>query len=133
MFNESDVINSYTRADAIADGTLFDASKVAREAGFIIPVALSQAVMIDCVLWPESVATRKPGTAQDEDGRLWDVLYMARLAVARAGDSQRVKYTIHRVPTEGTGVAPVEVTLAMHVGPGDRGEPVITIMQPNED
>lgn len=133
MFEASDVIHSYTRADMLADGNLVDVSEVAREAGFRISVALTRAVMIDCVLWPETVAARKPGTGQDESGRLWDVLHMARLAAGKAGDSQRVKFTLYRVPTEGKGIQPAEVTLAMHIGGGDLGEPVITIMQPHED
>lgn len=133
MFEAGDVIHSYTRAQAIADGCLFDVSKVAQEAGFRISVALTQSVMIDCVKWPESVEARKPGTGQDENGRLWDVLTMAHHAARGAGGSQRVTFSVRRVPTEGGGIRPVEVALVMCIGGGDSREPVITIMQPNED
>jgi hypothetical protein len=44
-----------------------------------------------------------------------------------------VNYTLHRVPVEGRGRLPRPVQLALHIGPGDAGEPVITIMQPSED
>ena len=40
-----EVIYSYTRAQAIEDGVLADASKMAREAGFRIPVAISTGVL----------------------------------------------------------------------------------------
>jgi hypothetical protein len=40
MFENADLIHAYTRANAIADGTLIDVSEVTREAGFRFPVAL---------------------------------------------------------------------------------------------
>ena len=38
------VISQYTRAQAIEDGVLIDVSKMAKEAGFTIPVAVTAAV-----------------------------------------------------------------------------------------
>ncbi|MCF5089180.1 hypothetical protein GIW57_03195 [Stenotrophomonas sp. PA-6-5C] len=40
MFEPSDLIHSYTRAQAIEDGVLVDVSDVAKEAGFKLPVAI---------------------------------------------------------------------------------------------
>ena len=37
MFEPSDLIHSYTRAQAIEDGVLVDVSDVAKEAGFKLP------------------------------------------------------------------------------------------------
>jgi hypothetical protein len=37
MFDESDLIHSYTRADALRDGVLIDVSATAKEAGFRYP------------------------------------------------------------------------------------------------
>jgi hypothetical protein len=135
MFNSEDVIHCHSRADLLADGDLVDVSSVAREAGFRFPVALSRSVMADCVLWPADAKARKPGAAQDESGRLWDVLYMAYLAVRKASADavSPQHYTLYRVPAEGAGTEPVEVTLAIHLGAGDAGEGVITIMQVGED
>ena len=42
-----DLIDSYSRAQAIEDGTLIDVSEIANEAGFTIPVAVTQAVWHD--------------------------------------------------------------------------------------
>ncbi len=47
------LIHAYTRAQAIADGMLIDASKLAKEAGFKYPVALTSAAWADCVAVPE--------------------------------------------------------------------------------
>jgi hypothetical protein len=43
MFEEADLIYSYTRADALRDGVLIDLTATAREAGICWPVALTAA------------------------------------------------------------------------------------------
>jgi hypothetical protein len=43
------VVSRYTRAQAMADGVLMDAGPMAREAGFKVPVALTQAAWDDCL------------------------------------------------------------------------------------
>ena len=123
------LICAYTRAMAIADGTLVDVSAVAREAGFTAPVAITHAAYEDCVRWAEKDNDRQ--IYQDESGRLWDVLYMARLA-ANCGGSV-IEYKVERVPRDGHSRASATRLLKMMIGPGDTAEPVITIMLPTED
>lgn len=120
----------YTRENAIDDGTLVDVSEVAREAGFRIPVAVTAAAWADCVAWSEADSQRQ--THQDESGRLWDVVWMAAIA-ARKAQGERVPFQLYRVPRCGRATRPRLTTLRMHIGPGDAGEPVITILLPNED
>lgn len=132
MFCEADVVSSYTRADAIEDGQLVDVSEVAREAGFTIPVAITRAAWADCVEWQPEDARRKKAL-QDEQGRLWDVVWMANQAARRNRAAGRVLFQLYRVPRQGRGVKPRLVQLKMIVGAGDGGEPVITIMEPGED
>lgn len=127
-----DLIHSYSRAQAIRDGVLVDVTETAKETGFKIPVALTSAVYEDCVAWTEADNDRK-NTLQDEKGRLWDVLWMSFLAARKSLNSQRVPVRLVRVRREGPGDQPRLVDLVMVVGPGDEGEPVITIMQPGED
>lgn len=131
-FDGAPIIHTYTRAEAIADGVLVDATSTAAEAGFKHPVALTRAVWEDCVAWDERDSRRQ--TMQDESGRLWDVVWMARVGIgrARAGGSVLL-YTLYRIPRGGRGVRPRLVALKLVCGPGDEGEPVITIMQPEED
>lgn len=127
-------ISVYTRAQAIEDGCLVDVSEMAREAGFKIPVALTRAAWENFVAWNDEDTKRKRWP-QDEKGRLWDVLWMAFCA-ARApmnkGKSE-ILYRFVRVPRDGRGVKPRPVFAKMHIGPGDNGEPAITIMLPGED
>jgi hypothetical protein len=132
LFTAQDIIHTYSRAEGIADGALVDVTEAARKAGFRIPVALTRTVWADCVEWTEADHARK-GTIQDEAGRLKDVLWLAFLAARNARNSDRQIFDVLRVPREGRGDYPRRVQLAMHIGPGDSGEPVITIMQPSED
>ncbi|MES9822765.1 MAG: DUF6573 family protein, partial [Candidatus Thiodiazotropha sp.] len=71
---------------------------------------------------------------QDQSGRLWDVLYMASHAIRTAKDSgDRLLFQLYRVVRDGHSTEAVLVTLKLIVGPGDQGEPVITILLPDED
>lgn len=124
------VIYAYTRAEAIADGTLIDVTEAAREAGFRLPVALTAAAWADCVEWRAADSQRQ--TLQDEAGRLWDVVWMASIA-ARKAQGARVPFQLYRVSRGGRATRPRLMTLHLHIGPGDAGEPVITILMPNED
>lgn len=125
-----DIVHAYTRADAIADGVLVDVTPTAREAGFSVPVALTEAAWLDCVAWTDADTARQ--VTQDEAGRLWDVLWMAKLAARRASGGD-VVFEMHRVPRGGRGARPRCAQLRMVIGPGDDGEPVITILMPGED
>jgi hypothetical protein len=130
MFEDADLIHRYTRADAIADGTLVDVTETAREAGFRVPVALTRTVWGDCVDWaPED---NEGAVYQDESGRLWDVLWMAGLAAKANKDAERVAFKMLRVPRGARIEQPTPVTLLLDIGPGDDGEPVVTIGFPED-
>jgi len=129
LFGE--VIHSYSRAQAIADGVLVDVSDTAKDVGFRFPVAMTRAAWADCVEWTIDDTARQ--THQDEMGRLWDVVWMASRAAKRNTEASEIQFEVFRVPRGGNGVFAKEVKLKMAIGPGDEGEPVITIMQPNED
>jgi len=121
---EMPLIYAYTRAQALEDGVLIDVSELAREAGFVWPVALTAAV------WTlvEDIPPRYRAW-QTVEGRLWDALWMAYCGIRRATHSStELRYTLlldhgrHRY-----------LTLKLVTGPGDHGEPVVTIMLPDED
>ena len=126
------VISCYSRAQAIEDGVLIDVTSMAREAGFKWPAALTHAAWCDCVAWSEQDSRCQ--LHQDETGRLWDVLFMAFYEIRTTTHSgDRLRLSLFRVLKYGHSVEAEEVTLKLMVGPGDVGEPVITIMLPNED
>jgi hypothetical protein len=125
MFEDADLIHRYTRAQALEDGVLVDVTETAREAGFRVPVALTQTAWAECVHWTEEDSARV--VHQDEPGRLWDVLWMARIAARAARGGGRTSFKLHRVPRDGKTGQPMPVTLLLDIGPGYEGEPVIII------
>ena len=126
------VIFAYTRAQAIADGILVDVSEIAREAGFKIPVAVTRAVWDRLISLPEGYQG-----FQDERGRLWDVLWMARHYALRASNSDRVRMCVLvrdiRKDLRDSNRPPRRHCPIVAIGAGDQDEPVITIMWPEED
>ena len=121
MFNDFDVIFRYTREQAINDGVLVDVTETAKEAGFSVPVAVTRTV------WDEYIkpSEEERESGQDEDGRLWDTLFMLFVEIRRASEKPELKY---KVLYSGE-----EVELKAVISPGDYGEPVVTIMLPHED
>jgi hypothetical protein len=126
MFGPKDLIHSYTRAQAIADGVLVDVSPAAREAGIKYPTALTRAVWEKCVKVPPGVV------CQDESGRLWDIVWMLAGAARGGAGGPLVRFALH-VRNDNLERTPPLVQLKAICGPGDRGEPVVTIMMPEED
>ena len=135
-----EVIYAYTRAQAIDDGVLVDVTKTASEAGFKWPTAMTRAVYDRYVEVPPELTGQ-----QDIQGRLWDIAYMLWVTVRTNkinGDRGEFNLLV-RFPSsmewqsnesphaEGGGLR--LVTLKSISGPGDNGEPVITIMLPFED
>ncbi len=128
LFGE--VIYSYTRQDAIDDGDLVDVSSVAREAGFKYPVAITRAA------WAHTVehTPEEKALGQSEEGRLWDVLWMAKCAAGRGGGRiMAFSLLVLRATKRGKGFKHERVELKAICGPGDTPDPVITIMLPEED
>ena len=127
-----DVIYRYTRAQAIDDGVLIDATEMAKEAGFKWPVALTAAAWADCVAWCDDDNNHQ--VYQDQSGRLWDVLFMASYAIRTANNADRqLQFGLQRIPRNRHSTESQRSTLKLILGPGDDGEPVITIMLPEED
>ncbi len=122
------VIYSYTRAQAVADGVQVDVSKTAREAGISFPVFLTRTVFDSFVAVPPGV------TAQDEAGRLWDILWMLRFAIVRARPGvQRIPVALY--VRQSNSKRPQLIKLVATCGPLDIDDPqpAITVMMPDED
>lgn len=120
-----DLIHAYTRKQALEDGTLHDLSALAKEAGFRIHAACTAAVHAQYIAVPPGV------TCQDESGRAWDIVYMMKVAVGRDKlDADTLEFQVY---VRNDNRSPKPVWLKAAVGPGDAGEPVLTIMCRHED
>ena len=122
-----DVVYSYTRAQAVADGVQVEVTKTAQEAGIRFPVFLTRTVFDAYVAVPPNVS------GQDEAGRLWDIVWMTRFAILRA------KPGVDRIPValyvRNDNRAAKLIKLVAVAGPLDIDDPqpAITVMMPDED
>ena len=121
------IIHTYTRTEAIADGVLVDLMQgdmlsVCRQ-HFKHPVACTSAVFAIM-----QKAVENPLYCNDYAGILHDMLFMSK-AMGRKLDASTVLF---KVIIAGAGRSPYH-TFKLYVGPGDNAEPAITILLPNED
>ena len=120
------VIYAYTRKQAIADGFQIDVTKTAQEAGIKYPMFLTRAV------WDAYVTVPPDVTAQDEAGRLWDIVWMARFGMLRARPGvDRIPVALY-VRNDNTRARLVK--LIATCGPLDIDDPApaITVARPDE-
>jgi hypothetical protein len=94
-------------------------SQTAKKAGIRYPVALTAAVWARCVAVPPRVE------CQDESGRLWDVVWLLRLAIGRSDGGSEVGFGVH-VRNDNCDGTPPLVRLKAICCPGYQGEPVIS-------
>jgi hypothetical protein len=112
---------------ALADGVQVDVSKMAQEAGFKIPVFMTDTVFNEYVKVPEGVEM------QDEEGRLWDILWMLLCAIKANSDrADRMPFQLY---VRNDNHKERLVTLHAACGPVDIDDPApsIAIMLPEED
>lgn len=131
LFENADIVHTYTRQQALEDGLLVDVSELAREAGFRYPVAVTLAVHENYVHWTEEDNKRQ--TYQDIEGRLWDILWMMRLQKKRISETGLFEFYCIPRNDKSRRQTPIKTTLKALCHGDDEGEPVITIMLPNED
>lgn len=116
-----EVIDTYSRAQAIADGVLVDLTDTARKYGFRYPVACTEGV------WSGAIA----GNNEDETETRTNIralllkLYDA-IRAGNGGDELHFRAVNRRNPS-----APINLWAKCH--PGDNAEPVLTIMLEGED
>ena len=139
------VISRYSRADALSDGCLIDLTQfslrpnlnVCQEVGLKISVAMTKAAYKLAI--GDDAEPLPP--CQDLSGRMYDVVSMLRFAIAEnPSAADIIEYELHvwnwvhtGNGTRTDGTKHEKVTLKSVIGPGDAGEPVVTIMLPSED
>ena len=124
IFHGAEIIYAYTRAQAIEDGVLVDLTDIAKTRGILIPLALTSTAFHEALNAPFI-------TKGDELAPLFTIVRFldwvrtaCRTAAPAAGSEFVAPFT--RIDAKA-------VSLKIHIGPGDRGEPVFTVMLPDED
>ncbi|MFO0590484.1 MAG: DUF6573 family protein [Polyangiaceae bacterium] len=116
----------YTRAEALRDGCLIDATPLAAEMGITLPIALTHHT------WRRTVVLTLAAHAAGEDEalRLRNILATYRLAALQNPPADILVFTAQVVTASAT---PIPMLLRALKGQGDRGEPVVTISLFDED
>jgi excisionase family DNA binding protein len=109
------------RQDAIDDGDLIEITRMGRDMGIIYPLAVSARAaqsMVPFTNIPQETVTEN----------LWDTLHAFReKALTTTEEEFEFQVSLYQ-----NGLVPT-LTFKAAVSPGDDGEPVITIMLPDED
>jgi hypothetical protein len=128
--NESpfgEIVYTYTRAHAIADGFQIEVTKTAQEAGIRFPVFLTRTVYDAYVTVPPDVA------GQDEPGRLWDILNLLKFAIRKSQPGKsRLPFALY-VRNDNRRPRLVKLIAACGALDVDDPQPAITVMMPDEN
>ena len=123
-----DVVYTYTRSQAIADGFQIEVTKTAQEAGIRFPVFITRTVFDTCVAVPPGV------TGQDESGRLWDIVWMLRFAILRSRPGiDRIPVALYVRQSDYQRPQLVKLIATCGALDIDDPQPSITLMMPDED
>ena len=121
------VVYSYSREQALADGVLVDVTETAKSLGFKVHTAVSATLYHGYVEPPDGIA----GEGQSTAGRLHDLLFLVLCSAKKSSpgaDRATVRVAFLMKPGR-----TVTVNVIAHIGPGDHGEPVLTLMLPEDD
>ena len=116
FWDDAEIISSYSRAQAIADGVLCDVTGSEAADLFKFPAVITVAL--------HSEISRGGGNeAATYNARLWDVFYMMTVAARQSGGSD-VFFTVK--------VGARNLKLRGNIGPGDDPAPVLTVGFPED-
>ena len=116
----------YSRSNAIRDGILIDVTEQAKVTGFKYPVAVTQTV------WGKWIYANSQlqEYGQSTEARLWDVLNVLIFKIRKLTKGTKISRIKFHVPflMNAEDNEYEEAKLIAVCGPGDHGEPVLTIM-----
>lgn len=125
-FHNWNVVYAYSRSQAIADGVLVDVTDAARAVGFRVHTVVTDHLFNDYVVPRPGLE----GEGQSLEGRLHDLLLLALVAAKRSKGTDRVNFKVSFLMEAGKSET---LDALAHIGPGDEGEPVLTLMLPEDE
>jgi hypothetical protein len=124
---ENAYVHVYSRKQAISDGVLLDLSELAREAGFRWPLAVTSRLYYEYLVPSLDLAS----DGQSLTGRAWDLLNVLKYTIREAKDETFLRFSVLFLMSRCS--TPIPIELISIAGPGDDGEPVLTVLLPDED
>jgi hypothetical protein len=122
-----EIVYTYARAHAVADGYQVEVTKTAQKAGIRFPVFLTRAVYDAYVTVPPDVA------GQDEAGRLFDIAWMPRFAIRKSHPGKsRLPFALY-VRNDNRRPRLVKLIATCGALDVDDAQPAITVIMPDEN
>ena len=125
-----------SREQRLRDGNLVDLSRIACEAGFRAPVAISKEALSACLIGLPDVAPdhiHDPCSSHIAARRLWSMLWAAAAEVMHRHEDRTVFFSA-RLDPDDAGAAPAsEVHLKLVIDVGTTDRPVATILLPDQE
>jgi len=115
------ILFSYTRKQAIEDGVLVDVTELARREGFRLHTAMTATLYGEAVRLPAGVKPPEGVKVDEATAVRWLLKRLHREIMRLPAGEDRVHFTMG------------EISLWALCGPGDEGEPVLTVMLAGED
>jgi len=119
------IIFSYSRAQAIEDGVLVDVTSLAKRLGFKLHTAMTCGV--------SEAITAMVRRQRPEDFEKYPLYRIQAAAFTAMLETLRHQIALQKDAADRLDFQCDEVSLWAHVGPGDEGEAVLTIMLVGED
>jgi hypothetical protein len=121
-----------SREQRLRDGRLVDISRIACEAGFRAPVAISKEALNSCLLdLPE--ATSGNSSSCTAAWRLWSVLWAAAAEAMHRHEDREILFSACLDRADPSTQIPVEVHLKLVIDWGTNDRPVATIVLPDQE
>ena len=139
MDNPANIIHRYTRAQALEDGTLTSANIGDLAAVTALHFALTPIPPVAVAYYLMTAMRTAARDGFDVTGIWHDILVVATAASnpSRPGTMARVFYDcLSAGPRRWSCTVRIsghDQTVIIDIGPGDEGEPVVTVMSPDDD
>ena len=130
------IIYSYSRAQAIEDGVLIDVTPQAKKAGFTVPAAMTPGVAGAML---ELIRRHRPEAFEEKPKEVVEAAaYYGILSLLQTASMHAVRHLQDTQGGTGGNISRVDlafegIKLYGQIGPGDEGEPVLTVMLEGED
>ena len=125
-----------SREQRLRDGSLVDLSRIACEAGFRAPVAMSKEALQLCLAdLPDPARDTVRGLCSScvAATRLWSILWTAAAEVMHRQEDKEVLFSVRLDPDDAGPAQASEVHLKLVIDLGTTDRPVATILLPDQN
>ena len=126
--NDWKLICCYTRQKAIDDGIMVDVSNFVSDFGFIVPVAITNNLFVRYIQPTNKVAE----SGQTSESRMIDLLVVMMIKLFQRPNTERLAFNVTFDVESEERIESKLVQILAVIGQGDAGEPVLTIMLPED-